>query len=172
VHSLPTSPPSSLKESGFTITEAIVATVIFAITFLGLFALNTRILHSLRATKETAAASQGLQERMEFVRRAPWSGITDETYISTAVLSFTTVSAANLPNLTERIIINSWPTASGSPLQLTRSAAGTVTVDSSNSALVNQKAIQVLIRYTWTGSPGRIRVREAVAIVGKAGIGK
>jgi hypothetical protein len=69
-----------------TIIEVLVSSMLILLSMAGIFAINTRCFHLLRSTRQTAASSQILQQRVEFLRSRPWSEISNSTALANLML--------------------------------------------------------------------------------------
>jgi type II secretory pathway pseudopilin PulG len=58
--------------NAFTILEVLVAAFLIALAMGSIMAINTHAVQTLRATRQAAASSQVLQQRIEMVRGKPW----------------------------------------------------------------------------------------------------
>jgi prepilin-type N-terminal cleavage/methylation domain-containing protein len=76
------------RPHGFTLAEVCVAIVVVALFGLAVFATNQRLLLSLKAQRETTAASMMLQERMEKFRARAYSEIADKDFVKNNILTF------------------------------------------------------------------------------------
>lgn len=75
-------------DGGFTLAEVLVAVVVSVIFAVAAYATNERLMLSLRAQRETTAASMMLQERMEKFRARAYSEITDKDFVKNNILTF------------------------------------------------------------------------------------
>lgn len=159
------------KAAGWTLVEAVVSLAVLGIGISGVLAINSRVLSQLRSTRQTAAATHALQERMDATRRATWLQLTDIGYVSGTMLGSAAAAAADLPNLVEDVEVANYPPLPSPVNAARRKANGSVTIVSTN---VNQgteaRAVRVLSRATWTGANGIRRTRENATIVAKDGI--
>ncbi len=57
---------------GFTILELLVSCALIAVSVGSIMSMNIQCIDTLRASHQTAAASQILQERVELLRKTPW----------------------------------------------------------------------------------------------------
>lgn len=71
-------PPVLQTSRGYTLIEVVVAAGVMTAFLSGVFAVTAHALTLLHSTKEAAAATQVLQQRMEQVRSAAWTEITSE----------------------------------------------------------------------------------------------
>ena len=187
----PTRPPEGLRprrrrrrgsQAGFTVLEAGVAGAIVTLFLASLFALNSNMMHLLRAAAEAANASQSLQQRVEQVRLANWTQITDPTWVQGNLLNLKTDASVNLPGLTETLTVTPYTSPSSvavasppPPFTVTRNPDGTVAVNpagyASTAALAQQEMLRVDLCVTWP-SLYRTRTRTLTTLVSKWGISK
>jgi prepilin-type N-terminal cleavage/methylation domain-containing protein len=118
------------RQTGFTLAEVMLATSILAVGFAGLWAALGQCLSISRAHMETIAATECLTQRVEQARAAGWSAVLTASGISAQVLNLPAANAAALPNLQEQVTVAPYPplTPAPTPIVVTRSASGTVTV--------------------------------------------
>lgn len=162
------------SRSGVALVEVMMAGAAIALFMAGLFTMNSFSAKTVRAGKETVAASNIVQERLDQLRKGTWFNVTDPAYVQT-LLGTAAGSGAPLSGLTERITINVYPAASPAltPIQVTRSANGTVTINSSNTALQQKPMVRADITATWTGSrSGATRTRTVSTVIAQGGIVK
>ena len=173
------------RRDGFTVVEAAVAGAIIILFLTSLFALNSTVMRILGASRETASASQSLQQRVEQVRLANWSQITDVNWVQSTLLATQTDASVNLPGLQETITVTSYVSPSSSPADITampapaaftvnRSATGAVTVTSgagTTAGMASQQMVQIDLTLTWPGW-SRQRTRALTTLVSRWGISK
>ena len=76
------------NSSGFTLAEVLIAIVVCVIFAIAAYATNERLLLSLKAQRETTAASMMLQERMEKFRARAYSEISNKDFVKNNILTF------------------------------------------------------------------------------------
>lgn len=168
----------------FTVIEVCVAGAIITIFLSSLFALNSDMIHLLRAASEAANASQDLQSRVEAVRLANWTQITDPVWMGKNLYINTTTDAkANLPGMTETAVVSAFSSPSSAastsalptPFTITyNSADGSVnypTSYTSSTPLAQQEMIRVDLTISWP-SLYRPRSRTLTTVVSRWGISK
>lgn len=74
-------------ERGVTLVEVMIAIVLVAIALGNIFAMTAQGLHSLRATRQVAASSRVLQQRIEMIRAKPWPEISSATALTVLMQS-------------------------------------------------------------------------------------
>lgn len=170
------------SRGGFTVVEAAVAGAIIILFLSSLFALNSTVMRLLGAARDTASASQDLQQRVEQVRLANWTQITDPTWVQANLLGTPTDASTNLPGLQETLTVTPYVSPSSAapktvppPFIITRTPAGTVTVSppgyASSAAMANQEMVQIDLTITWPGW-SRQRNRALTTLVSRWGISK
>lgn len=162
------------SRSGVALVEVMMAGAVIALFMAGLFTMNSFSVKTVRAGRESVAASLIVQERLEQLRKGTWINVTDTAYVQT-LLGTAAGSRVPLSGLTERIIINVYPAASPAltPIQVTRSANGTVTINSSNAALQQKPMVRADITATWAGTrTGATRTRTISTVIAQGGIVK
>ncbi len=162
--------------------EAAVAGAIIILFLTSLFALNSTVMRLLGAAAKTASASQDLQQRVEQVRLANWTQITDASWVQANLLGTQTDASINLPGLQETITVSPYvspssaaATTAPSPFTVTRTSTGTVTASqagsTSSAAMVNLEMVQVDLTICWPGWNHQ-RTRALTTIVSRWGISK
>jgi prepilin-type N-terminal cleavage/methylation domain-containing protein len=76
------------RPGGFTLAEVLIALVVCVIFAVAAYATNERLLLSLKAQRETTAASMMLQERMEKFRARAFSEVADKDFVKNSILTF------------------------------------------------------------------------------------
>lgn len=162
--------------------EVGVAGTLVTVFLTALFALNSNMMHLLRAATEASNASQALQQRVEQVRLASWNQVTDPTWFQGNLLNTITDASVNLPGLTESITVTPYtppsstpPSTVPPPFTVTRNPDGTVTVSPAgyaySKALARQEMLQVDLNINWP-SLYRSRARGLTTVVSRWGISK
>lgn len=155
------------RAAGFTMIETMMAAAISLIAVTTFYAAAGQALRVVKTGKETAYASQLLQQRIEGFRAATlWTNVTTSSGITT-LMTPATATAANFPGATEQCTVVAYPTA-GTPLVVTRPPAGAVTA--TGAALSTQKCVQVTFQVSWTGVGKAARSRQIATILSKGGI--
>jgi hypothetical protein len=94
---------------------------------------------------------------MEQMRNCHWSQVTDGTgaYISGSnILGTAVTGSSNLSTLTEVVTVDSYPTATGTPIKVTRASNGTVTVNQTNANVTKADLAAITVSISWTTAPG------------------
>src|SRR4051794_7586656 len=73
--------------AAFTLVEAVVALTVLGIGISGIYLTNAQILRMLARSKETIAARQSLQARMDQVKSVRFSDLANSAYVSGTLLA-------------------------------------------------------------------------------------
>ena len=162
--------PSTLQ--AFSLIETTVAATIAAMFLSSLFTMNMVTMDTIRCAKESIAASQVLQQRMESMRIANWQEVTDATWLRDNLLNTAVAGSAPLKNLVETLTIVAYGSTTIGNTQLTRSGA-TANIVAQNSSLSAENAVKVIWTVNFSGAPNnRVISRQIVAILAKGGVAK
>ncbi len=163
---------ASNRRAGFTLLEAVVAAAISALFLSSLFAMNLSSMETIRAAKESTAASQALQQRMESMRIANWHEVTDAVWLRDNLLNTDVPGSEQLKNLTETVTLVPYGSSSVGNTQLTRSN-GQATIVNQNASLLTENAVKIIWTAAFTGAPNNHpSSRQIVAILAKGGVAK
>lgn len=161
-----------LAESGFSLIEATVAAAITALFLSSLFTMNIATMDTIRAAKESIAASQILQQRMESLRIANWHEVTDANWLHDNLLNSDVAGSDPLKNKAETLILVPYGSSNVGNTELTRSG-GVATIVNQNATLLAENAVKVIWTVNYTGAPNdSSRSRQIVAILAKGGVAK
>ena len=157
----------------FSIIETTMAAGVSAL-FLGtLFSMNSASMQTLKMGRETACASQVLQQRMESIRIANWHQLTNADWLKANLLDADVPGSGLLKAETETLTLIPYGSASEGNTQLTRSYGSSTTIVNRNNALLAESAVKIIWTVNYTGAPNnRARARQTVAIVAKGGVAK
>ena len=159
------------SQSGQTIVEAMIAASISALYLASLFTMNASSMDTIRMARQSACASQVLQQRIESLRIANWHQVTGANWLQTNLLNADAPGAGQLKSLNETLLIAAYGSGTTDTIQLTRS--GGVASIVNNAALLTENAIKVTWTVNYIGSPnGRSTSRQTVAILAKGGVAK
>jgi Tfp pilus assembly protein PilV len=162
----------SSHRSGFSFLEVMAAAGLVAIFLAGAFTANARGLSMIRCAKETNGASKILQQRMEQLRSASWTEVTDAATVQ-GIYATAPDAWESCNQMAESLTIAPWPAVAGaSTIQITRSSAGTATIVTDNEDLVDGPAVLVTTRVSWTGVGNRNRTRETCTVIANGGLGR
>jgi hypothetical protein len=158
--------------SGFTLVEVVCAASLLVLFVSAIFAVNERVLGSLRGQKETLAATQTFQERVEQLRSSAFSQIGDINWLQAHIYNSDTQSIGALGSpAKETVILSIYPTPDGTTSQLHRQN-GTATVDSTSATVPAATLVQVELQLTWKSWNGRSRLRSTKTVFGKGNVGQ
>jgi type II secretory pathway pseudopilin PulG len=164
--------PTPPNEDGSTLIESMIAAAICALFLGSLFALNMSTMATIKMARETACASQVLQQRVEAMRIANWHQITDADWINANLLNTDAAGSNTLKNISETLTLTPYGSSSVSATQLTR-ANGSSQIITRNASLLTESAVKVVWTIDFTGSPNdRSASRQTVAILAKGGVAK
>ncbi len=159
-------------QNGSTLIESTIAASICALFLGSLFAMNTSTMGTIKVARETAWASQILQQRVEAMRIANWHQITDADWIQANLLNADSPGSNGLKNLSETLTLIPYGSSSTTTTVLTRTS-GSCSITSRNSSLLTENAVKVVWTVNFTGAPNdRASSRQTVAIVAKGGVAK
>ena len=71
-----------LHDAAFTIIEVMISAVLILISLGSILAMNAESMHALRATRQAAAGSQVLQQRIETIRTQVWPEVSNSTALA------------------------------------------------------------------------------------------
>ncbi len=164
------SPLSSIQ--GATLIETVIATGLVAVFLGSLFTMNTASMDTIQMAKQSAAASQVLQQRVESLRIANWHQVTDADWLKANLLNVATDSGAGLQNLVETLTLVPYGSATVGNTVITRNGTS-VTAVSVNNSLLLENAVKVVWGITYRGTPNQSTVtRQTVAILAKGGVAR
>ena len=150
---------------GFTLIDNVFAVGIIALGFSALYAMSSQCLKLDYAAREEMTASQGLQDRGDSLRQCTWAQITDPTYLSANIMNKAANKAPLMNKMAETVTINAYPTPAATPIQLTRSSAGVVTIVSQNSAIANGDMVKIDVQMAWTSWSGNRSHTETLSTI-------
>lgn len=160
------------KQHASTLIEAAIAACLSAIFLGSLFTVNTSTMQTIKIARETACASQILQQRVEGLRIANWHQVTDAEWIRTNLLNADASGSNGLKNLSETLTLIPYGSSSTATTELER-ANGSARVVVQNSSLLTESAMKVVWTVNFTGAPNdRVSSRQTVAILAKGGVAK
>jgi hypothetical protein len=158
--------------SGTTLIEATIAAGTSALFLGSLFTMNMSAMKAMRTARETASASQILQQRVEAMRIANWHQVTNADWVRDTLLNTNAAGSDGLENLSETLTLVPYGSETVGNTQLVRSGNTTAIVNQ-NSALLAENAIKVIWTVAYNGGiNGRSTTRQAVAILAKGGVAK
>ncbi len=160
-----------IRERATSLIETTIAAAISAMFLGSLFSMNTSSMQTIKMARESACASQVLQQRIESLRIANWHQITDADWVRTNLLNTDAPGSSNLKGLAETLVFTPYGSSSTTITQVERSG-GAARVVTSNAGMLLEKAMKVCWTITFTGAPNdRSQTRQTVAILAKGGVG-
>lgn len=129
-------------EEGFTLAEAILATLILAFVLSAVLAVASQSARYLTDIRRSARASQVLQQEMEYIRLLDWTALQSLTN------SFTDPSDSN------------------------RTYAGTITQSNYDSYGSTPTVVKVTLAVTWTNQVNRVLTNTLTSLVSNGGLNK
>lgn len=160
------------SSAGFSLVESAIAVAISVLFLSSVFTMNIATMDSIRSSKESVAASQVLQQRIESLRIANWQQITSASWLAANSLNASAAGADVLANLTETLTLVPYGSANVGNTQLVRNSSG-ASVVTQNAGLLTENAVKAIWTVTYTGAPNSRSVsRQIVAILAKGGVAK
>jgi type II secretory pathway pseudopilin PulG len=160
------------KQVGFALIECTIATAVSALFLGSLFLVNSSAMDTIQMARQSACASQVLQQRIESMRIANWHQVTDGNWLLTNLLNTDAPGASELKNMSETLTLVPYGSSTVGNTQLTRSG-GSSSLVSNNTALLGESAIKVIWTVNYTAVPNdRAISRQTVAILAKGGVAK
>ena len=144
-----------------TLVEVMLGMALLAVFFGCVFQVNATCLKYIEASKESLGAMQCVHDRLETLRNLVYSDLVDVDQVKT-IMSTAPNSSDFARKATEVVKLSAYPTASG-VTQLTRSANGSVTINSTAANLGD--LVQVVVTESWTGNFGRAARSETSTTV-------
>jgi hypothetical protein len=169
------SPPLVLSkttgENGATLIEAVFAAGISALFLGSLFAMNSASMATIKMARDSACASQVLQQRIESLRIANWHQITDASWLRENLLNADAAGATQLKDLSEVLMLIPFGSTSPGNTKITRTNGHATILN--HADLLGESMLKVVWTVTYTGAPNdRIINRQTVAILAKGGVAK
>src|SRR5437588_12251961 len=91
------------EQTAFALIECTIATAISALFLGSLFLVNSSAMDTLQMARESACASQVLQQRIEAMRIANWHQVTDANWLLTNLLNADAPGSNQLQNMSETL---------------------------------------------------------------------
>src|SRR5207244_9753522 len=139
-------------QTGFCLVECAIATAVSALFLGSLFLMNSAAMDTIQMARESACASQVLQQRIESMRIANWHQVTDGSWLLTNLLNTDAPGASQLTNMSETLTLVPYGSSTVGNTQLTRTS-GAVTIVSNNSALLGENALKIIWTVNYTAAP-------------------
>src|SRR6187455_3533349 len=112
---------SKTDVSGTSLIEATIAACTSALFLASLFTLNMTGMKTIRTARETTAASQVLQQRVESMRIANWHQATDADWLKDSLFSAEAAGSNNLKGFTETLTLEPYGSDSVGNTKIVRS---------------------------------------------------
>src|SRR5260370_15248711 len=156
--------------AAFALVECTIATAVSALFLGSLFLLNSSAMATIQLARESACASQVLQQRVESMRIANWHQVTDANWLLTNLLNSDAPGASQLTNMSETLTLVPYGSTTVGNTQLNR-ANGAANIVANNSALLGENAVKIIWTVNYTAVPNdRIISRQIVVILAKGGV--
>ena len=158
-------------QSGTTLVETAMAATLIAVFFATIFELNAVCLRYIDASKESVAALQGVQARLEVLRNLAFTDLTNATFVQNLVATPSNASDFAKTKPTEVVTIKAYNTAaksvSGIGIQISRPAGTNVTpsIDLNSLVLPIPNVVLVNVKYTWKMLGGRSGSEQTETII-------
>jgi len=160
------------EQTGFALIECTIATAISALFLGSLFLMNSSAMDTIQMARESACASQVLQQRIESMRIANWHQVTDANWLATNLLNTDAPGANQLKGVSETLTLVPYGSSTVGNTQMTRTN-GSVSIVSANSTLLGENAVKIIWTVNYTAAPNdRPISRQIVAILAKGGVAK
>jgi L-cystine uptake protein TcyP (sodium:dicarboxylate symporter family) len=162
---------SKRPQSGTTLAEAVVATAIIGVFFGTIFELNAVCLRYIDASKESVAALQGVQDRVEALRNLAFTDLTNATFVQNLMATPANGSDFAKVKPTEVVAIKAYDAAtksvSGTGIKISRPAGPSVTPSITLNSLVlpTPPVVLVNVKYTWKMLGGRSGSEQTETII-------
>lgn len=159
------------SQTAFALIECTVATAVSALFLGSLFLMNSSAMDTIQMARQSACASQVLQQRIESMRIANWHQVTDANWLLANLLNIDAPGASQLMNTSETLTLVPYGSSTVGNTQLTRTNGSVST--SSSIALLGENAVKIIWTVNYTAAPNnRIISRQIVAILAKGGVAK
>src|SRR6266436_2683330 len=107
-------------QAAFALVECTIATAVSALFLGSLFLMNSSAMDTIQMARESACASQVLQQRVESMRIANWHQVTDANWLMTNLLNADAPGASQLKSLNETLLIAPYGSTTVGNTQLNR----------------------------------------------------
>jgi Tfp pilus assembly protein PilV len=159
---------SKRSQSGTTLAETVIAAAIIGIFFAAIFELNALCLRYIDASKESVAALQGVQDRVEALRNLDFTKLTDATYVQNLMVNPANGSDFAKTKATERVSIDKYDTTTNPPtvsagVKFKRLPSAIVT--RTGSLPSGAAVVLVNVKYTWSMLGGRSGSEQTETII-------
>jgi len=155
-------------QSGTTLVETAVAATLIAVFFATIFELNAVCLRYIDASKESVAALQGVQDRIEALRNLAFTDMTNATFVQNLMVNPANGSDFTKTKPTEVVTIKAYNTAtkttSGTGIQISR-PVGTIVTPSIAGSLPSASVVLVNVTYQWRMLGGRSGSEQTETVI-------
>lgn len=161
------------KEAGTTLPEMMISALLIGVFFASIFEVNAVCLRYINASKETVAAIQGVQDRLETLKNLTYTNLVDKDFLKNSVLASPPNNSDFEKNVTETITVKTFDTDSspggatgtGIVLRKTPNSAAAF-IGTPDPAVVNAATVFVEVQHEWNMTMGgRSRVERTSSIV-------
>jgi len=172
---------SRTRSAGTTLVETMVAVALVAAFFATIFELNAVCLRYIDASKESAAALQGVQDRLEVLRNLAFkpdptgTDLANATYLQTLMVTPANGSDFAKTKPAEVVTIKAYNTStldptkstSGIGIRISRPAGANVTpsIDRNSLVLPIPAVVLVNVKYQWSMLGGRAGIEQTETII-------
>jgi hypothetical protein len=164
---------SKRPQSGATLAEAVIAAALIGIFFATIFELNAVCLRYIDASKESVAALQGVQDRVEVLRNLAFTDLTNATFVQNLMVNPADGSDFAKTKPIETVTISNYNTGTnpgnvgGTGFTITRPAGANVTpsIDQNSLVLPTPAVVLVNVKYQWTMLGGRPGSEQTETII-------
>ena len=164
------SPISRIRLAGSTLIETVIAAALIAGFFGTIYEVNAVCFRYIDASKESVAALQGVQDRVEGVRGLSFGNLTSATSLK-SIMATPSNTSDFVTKVQEVITISGYP--SGTPTVTYTRPAGAVStvtsVPSGSADFSNSTLVKVNVTYTWTMTLGGRQMSEQTETIISAG---
>jgi prepilin-type N-terminal cleavage/methylation domain-containing protein len=160
--------------TGFTLVEVLVSSLLICIGLGSILAINTKTVHTLRAARQAAVASQVLQQRVEALRERPWPQLASSDALAQAMATPTESECELAGGKVDEVLSVSsiTPTATGPTMGVdlfrVRRKDGVVTVEQAGD-LNKEASVLIMSTVTWK-DPSGAHTRNLRTIICRAGL--
>lgn len=143
----------------FTLAEVLVSALLICVGLGSILTLYTRTVHTLRATRQAAVASQVLQQRIETLRDRPWAAMSSAAALA-QVMAAPTASERELADgrIDEALTVSAVVSSSSGPAKGDRSFKvrrqdGVVTIEQADD-LGGEHTVLIVSTLKWRDASG------------------
>src|SRR5258708_24229743 len=144
--------PRAEPPEAFALVECTIATAISALFLGSLFLMNSSTMDTIQMGRQSACASQVLQQRIESMRIANWHQVTDASWLLTNLMNADAPGANQLKDMSETLTLVPYASSTVGNTQIARTH-GIVSIVSNNTALLGENAIKIICTVNYTASP-------------------